>query len=92
MKFNDFESATLRTVNYENINNISTLQFNCFDEALQHLIIGDSVLAFVNGGRYIMRVFSIDNNCITCADDVGIVQFRKNNVWTVNGLERIQYD
>ena len=58
MKFNDFESATLRTVSYENINNISTLQFDCFDDALEHLIVGDSVLAFVNGGRYIMKVFS----------------------------------
>ena len=37
MKFNDFESATLRTVSYENINNISTLQFDCFDDALEHL-------------------------------------------------------
>lgn len=92
MKFNDFESATIRTVSYENINNISTLQFDCFDEALEHLIIGDSVLVFVNGGRYIMKVFSIDKNCITCADDVEIVQFRKNSRWIINGLERIQYD
>lgn len=92
MKFNGFESATLRTVNYERMNNISTLQFNCFDETLQYLTIGDSVLAFVNGGRYVMKVFSIDNNCIMCADDVGIAQFRKNNEWIVNGLERIQYD
>lgn len=92
MKTNDFESATLRTVTYENINNISTLQFNCFDEALGHLIVGDSVLAFVNGGRYIMTVFSIDDNCITCADDVGIAQFRRNSKWTINGLERIQYE
>lgn len=92
MKFNNFESATLRTVRYENINNISTIQFGSFDEALNYISIGDPVLAFVNGGRYIMHVFSIDNNCITCTDDVGIAQFRKNNEWTVNGLERIQYD
>lgn len=92
MKINDFESATLRTVTYENINNISTLQFGCFDEALEHLIVGDPVLAFVNGGRYIMKIFSLDNACITCADDVGIAQFRRSSKWIINGLERIQYD
>lgn len=92
MKINDFESATLRTVNYENMNNISTLQFDRFDEALEHLIVGDFVLVFVNGGRYIMKVFSIEDNCIMCVDDVGIAQFRRNSKWIINGLERIQYD
>ena len=90
MKINDFESATLRTVTYENKNNIATLQFDYFDEALEHLMVGDSVLASVNGGRYIMKIFSLDDNCIACADDVGIAQFRRNGKWTANGLERIQ--
>lgn len=92
MKFNDFESATLRMVSYKRMSNIPTLQFNNFNEALEHLIIGDSVLVFVNGGRYVMKVFSVDKDCITCADDVGIVQFRRNREWIINGLERIQYD
>lgn len=92
MKFNDFESATLRTVSHKRMRNISTLQFNNFDEALEHLMIGDSVLAFVNGGRYIMKVFSVDNDCITCVDGVEITQFRRNREWIINGLERIRYD
>ena len=92
MKIHNFESATLRTVTYENKNNITTRQFDCFDEALEHLTVGDSVLAFVNGGRYIMKIFALDDNYIMCADDVGNAQFRRNSKWTINGLERVQYD
>lgn len=55
-------------------------------------IVGDPVLAFVNGGRYIMKIISLDYDCITCADDVGITQFRRSSKWTINGLERIRYD
>lgn len=85
------QEATVRTV-HQDRRTFNTLQFSDFNEALKNLIAGDDVLAYSNCGRYLMKVYSVDNDCITCHDAVGIVQFRKNNVWSKNGLERVLYN
>lgn len=88
MRLINNEWATKRTVSYER-DNFDTFEFDSFDEALNHLVIGDSVLAFHNCGRYLMKAYMMDKDCITCSDAVGITEFRRNSDWHHNGLVRV---
>jgi len=88
MNFKINESATIRKVRYEK-EYFDTFEFDSFDEAVEHLVVGDIVLAFHNCGRYLMKVWAMDKDCITCTDDVGLVQFRRSNNWSKNGLVRV---